>query len=328
MINITELVQTNEYKNFMAKLYAWGASVVLTGAMFKIQHWPGASVMLVVGMSTEVIIFFFSAFEPLHEEVDWSLVYPELAHIDEGDETPLHKEKRHERSESATTSEFKGLKKLEVMLESVDVNADLFETLGDGLNKLNQTTANLSDVTETTIATTTFADNVKNATHSVLELSDSYNKSKEALHQAINSLTASYQNSADIIAQSGKEVADNMTQSGQNLLINYQQFADAIKASSEAVAGEANEYSAKIDIINKNLAALNTAYELQIKETNGHLANSKQIFSGFANMMNNLKDAAEETQKYSNEVSKLSENVAELNSIYGNMLSSLNLITK
>ena len=63
----------------MAKLYGIGAAVVIIGAMFKIQHWPFASLLLVVGLSTEAVIFFFSAFEPPHEEVDWSLVYPELA---------------------------------------------------------------------------------------------------------------------------------------------------------------------------------------------------------------------------------------------------------
>lgn len=63
----------------MKFVYGWGASVVLLGALFKIMHWPGASYMLVAGMGTEVLIFFLSAFEPLHEEVDWTLVYPELA---------------------------------------------------------------------------------------------------------------------------------------------------------------------------------------------------------------------------------------------------------
>jgi len=67
------------WKKFMAKLYGIGAAVVIIGAMFKIQHWPFASALLVVGLSTEAVIFFFSAFEPLHEEPDWSLVYPELA---------------------------------------------------------------------------------------------------------------------------------------------------------------------------------------------------------------------------------------------------------
>lgn len=69
---------SKKFKNGMAKLYGWGASVVILGAMFKLMHWPGAGGMLVVGLSIEAVIFFFSAFEKPHEEPDWSLVYPEL----------------------------------------------------------------------------------------------------------------------------------------------------------------------------------------------------------------------------------------------------------
>ncbi|MFZ1695107.1 MAG: gliding motility protein GldL, partial [Flavobacteriales bacterium] len=58
----------------MAKLYGLGAAVVIVGALFKIQHWPLADLFLILGLSTEAIIFFFSAFEPPHEDPDWSLV--------------------------------------------------------------------------------------------------------------------------------------------------------------------------------------------------------------------------------------------------------------
>jgi len=80
-----EFAQTEKFKNFMAKLYGWGASVVILGALFKILHWPGADPMLIIGLGTESIIFFFSAFEPMKEEYDWSLVYPELAAMERGD---------------------------------------------------------------------------------------------------------------------------------------------------------------------------------------------------------------------------------------------------
>ena len=70
---------TKAWKNFMSKLYGIGAAVVIVGALFKIQHWPGAGPMLTVGLATEALIFIFSAFEPIHDEYDWSLVYPELA---------------------------------------------------------------------------------------------------------------------------------------------------------------------------------------------------------------------------------------------------------
>src|ERR1043165_8629858 len=84
-MGITELTQGKKFKMFMARLYGWGASIVIIGALFKIQHYKGAGFALVLGLSTEAVIFFFSAFEPPHEEVDWSLVYPELAGMHDED---------------------------------------------------------------------------------------------------------------------------------------------------------------------------------------------------------------------------------------------------
>ena len=82
--------QTKAGQNFMAKLYGIGASVVILGAMFKILHWPGADIMLTVGLTTEAVIFFISAFEKPHADYDWSLVYPELAGMDDdGNKSPV-----------------------------------------------------------------------------------------------------------------------------------------------------------------------------------------------------------------------------------------------
>ena len=74
-MNLTELVQSAGWKNFMAKLYGIGASIVLVGALFKIQHYAGGGFMITVGLATEAVIFFFSAFEPLHES---DLVAPQF----------------------------------------------------------------------------------------------------------------------------------------------------------------------------------------------------------------------------------------------------------
>ena len=65
-------VNGKRFKNFMAKLYGFGAAIVILGAMFKIMHWEGANYMLVIGLTTEAVIFFFSAFEKPATEYDWS----------------------------------------------------------------------------------------------------------------------------------------------------------------------------------------------------------------------------------------------------------------
>ena len=67
------------WKNIMKYTYGLGAAVVIMGALFKIMHWPGASLMLIVGLSTEAVIFIMSVMEPVHLDADWYRVFPELA---------------------------------------------------------------------------------------------------------------------------------------------------------------------------------------------------------------------------------------------------------
>src|SRR5512137_2761304 len=130
-MNIAEIVQSSGWKSFMAKLYGIGAAVVIVGALFKIMHWPFAGPMLVCGLSTEAIIFFFSAFEPLHEEVDWTLVYPELAGITDDDEMENYKE-------SVTSSRGNVvLEKFENLFEQSSLSPETLEKLGEGFAKLN-----------------------------------------------------------------------------------------------------------------------------------------------------------------------------------------------
>ncbi|MGD9977245.1 MAG: gliding motility protein GldL [Bacteroidales bacterium] len=95
-INIEEIVTSKKWKSFMKYLYGWGASVVILGALFKILHLKGAGPMLLLGMGTEAIIFFFSAFEPIHEELDWTLVYPELTGMTEEDEIKGYRSSRRQ----------------------------------------------------------------------------------------------------------------------------------------------------------------------------------------------------------------------------------------
>ena len=71
--------ESRKFKNIMKFVYGWGGAIVIIGALFKILHLPGAGFWLTFGLLTEAAIFFISAFEPLHEDPDWSLVYPELA---------------------------------------------------------------------------------------------------------------------------------------------------------------------------------------------------------------------------------------------------------
>ena len=81
--------ESKKFKTIMKYVYGYGGAIVIIGAMFKIQHWPGATIMLIGGLGIEAVIFMLSAHEPLHEEIDWTLAYPELA-LGHGDDDDVH----------------------------------------------------------------------------------------------------------------------------------------------------------------------------------------------------------------------------------------------
>jgi len=319
MINMSELVESSGWKNFMAKLYGIGAAVVIMGALFKIMHWPMASLMLIIGMGTEVVIFFFSAFEPMHEEVDWTLVYPELAGIRDDEEYAPVARGTQPMSGGGSFG------KLDEMLESADISPELFEKLGKGLKNLNQTTQNLMNVSDAANATNQFVDNIQAASESVSSMAESYGQSAQQLGGSVENLIGSYNSSAEIMEQSGKNIADQLTQASNGFLENYKSIEEKIQVNTELIANGNQSYNEKLESLNKNLSALNSVYELQLQNTNDHVETSKTLFGEMNDIMGNLKGSVDETNVYREEISKLNENLAALNSVYGNMLSAMNI---
>ncbi|TVQ76439.1 MAG: gliding motility protein GldL [Flavobacteriales bacterium] len=159
------------FKNFMAKLYGIGAAVVILGAMFKILHWPGADIMLIIGLSTESVIFFFSAFEKPASEYDWSLVYPELAGMDDLDEGMNRGGNRGGGGgmiQSSITGE------LDAMLEEAKIDSELIQSLGDGLRKFGDSASQLNTALEASTATNEYSEQLKMASKNMESLNALY----------------------------------------------------------------------------------------------------------------------------------------------------------
>lgn len=323
MINFAELTQSAGWKNFMGKLYGLGAAVVIMGALFKIMHWPFASPMLIMGMGTEVLIFVFSAFEPLHEEVDWTLAYPELAGIsEEEDFTPVSREVRSSGGGGG------GFGALDQMLENADIKPELFEKLGKGLKNLNQTTQNLMNVSDVAQATNQFVDNIQVASESVSSMTDSYGQSAEQLSSSVENLVGVYKDSSVAISETSKNVAEQFAQASEGFITNYKDTEEKIQSNIEMISKGNQTYNEKLESLNKNLSALNSVYELQMQNTNEHLKTSKNLYDDLGGIMENLKGSVDETNVYREEIAKLNNNLAALNNVYGNMLSAMNISNK
>jgi gliding motility-associated protein GldL len=257
------------YKTIMPKVYGIGAAVVIVGAMFKILHFAGANEMLEVGLSTEAIIFFLSAFEPAHAETDWSKVYPELS---EDFESPVAQPTRISNKPAAGDSP---LLKIDEMLKTAKVDQNLLDNLGKGLTNLATSASQMNNLSNAAVATNEYAKNVQSASTALAEMNKSYGT-------AMKAVTA---------------------------------MADASKDSSE--------YHSQVQKVTKNLAALNTIYEMELKDSDAHMKNMNKFYEGLSGAMSGLTKVGDNTQKFTSELSKLTDNLTSLNSVYGSMLTAM-----
>lgn len=364
--NISELVQGSKYKNFMKYLYGWGASIVLTGALFKLQHWTGAGIMLTVGMLTEAIIFFFSAFEPIVEEVDWSIVYPELAGIT--DQASAGRSSQGGGMdpgmlESVITSAlsksslniggFAGLggpvtpepapapapapaptpapaaaaapvmaggmvftEKFNEMLEKAEIGPELFVNIGHGLDRLSEASNGIARISDAVAASETFSRNMQRAGGAVGKFAESYENTGALVARTAQVLSQSFEGTAASIGETGK----NFAQGVQEIV---QKMGAQLTEASNAVGQGVSEAGQHLQGLNKNIEALNAAHELQVKNVEARMKESDALSAGVEDLMKRLAKTVEDSQKYSQSVAQLTDNVSQLNAIYGNMLSAM-----
>lgn len=281
-MRIREFVQQKWWKNFMGYLYSWGASIVMIGALMKLEHFPLSSYFLIAGLGTEAIIFFFAGFEPLPDDWEWDRVYPELA-----DKT-AKPEKRIARPAASGTA----MQRFDEMLEKAEISPELFTKLGNGMQKLSDTTNKMSEITVAHVETQQFTDSVKKASENLNAFGDSYKKTTEELNNSAASLTNSYTKTAELIG---------------------------------SLSTSSHSYTDQLEKMNKNLAALNSVYELQLRGEDSHLKSSKALYEGLDSMIDNLQASVQNTKQYRDEVEKLGKKLSALNKVYGNMLTAMNV---
>ncbi|GAA4036805.1 MAG: hypothetical protein RLZZ469_1955 [Bacteroidota bacterium] len=170
--------------------YGMGAAVVIVGALFKIAHFElgplTGTVMLTIGLLTEAAIFALSAFETPAKEIDWSLVYPELAG---GEARP--KDKKNEEAKDA-----QGLlsQKLDNMLKEAKIDGQLMESLGNSIKNFEGAAKAISPTVDSVASTKKYAEEMTKAATQL---------------ETLNGLYQVQLQSAERNAQINNEVAEN-----------------------------------------------------------------------------------------------------------------------
>jgi gliding motility-associated protein GldL len=231
------------FRNATHVIAGLGASVVIVGALFKIEHRPGASEMLTIGLITEAIIFALYAIMPLEES-------------------------GHESSGGGSAADA-----VAKQLEQAGIDQALLEKLKNSMSNLADNASSLGAVSSAAGAT------------------DNYVKSLESASLGISKL------------------------------------ADQYAASASAIAADADgNFGVETQKLGQNIAALNNVYELQLKSSQDYLNSTSQmnqLQESIKNVMSDLASSAQDTQIYRENMSMLSKNLTELNTVYGNMLRAL-----
>jgi gliding motility-associated protein GldL len=245
--------ESMKFKKIMGKVYGFGASVVIVGALFKIMHWPGANPMLILGLGTEALIFAISAFEPIHKELDWTLVYPELAGLDDGNNNKA----------KGTISQ-----QLDKMLEEAKVGPELISSLGNGLKSLSDNISGLRDLSSAAIATDEYTQSVKQASTSINGMNSSYAKAVEAMTGMVNASEGSKEYGSQIERMtknlsSLNSVYELEIAESNNHLKSINEFVgnlSKVVTSLSETQGQAEQFRSEIGKLSTNLTALNNVY--------------------------------------------------------------------
>jgi chromosome segregation ATPase len=245
--------------------------------------------MLIGGLGIEAVIFVLSAHEPLHEELDWTLAYPELA-LGHSDDDPhgLPEESSVEASDETVVEQ------LDNMLAKAKIEPELIESLGSGMRSLSENAGKLGDISSASDATNEYVENLKGASEKVGEMGGVYQQASSSISEKASQLGTA-----------------------------YEKAAASVEEITAASGGDSN-YGEQLDKVSTNLSALNNVYEMQIKGVNDHMRSNEEMLSGITELMTNLHSSLDDTKKYKETMSELTNNLESLNTVYGNMLSAMN----
>lgn len=322
-----KIFQTKAYKVIIGYVYGWGATAVIIGALFKIMHFPYAGLILTVGMVVEAFIFFVSAFEPAMEHYDWARVFPVLGKS----EANWDKDGSNAMSAMPVAAPVQtGIGTPQAVNANVDLGleaADL-DKLKAGIHKIAETADNFAGIVGDAPEV---ARKLAKASASFEELGERTQEVGKVLESSVKGLAGGCDEINKILLESTQDLTSRIKTNCEKLATNMGQSADNFDTLGKImdeqlknVKSQAENYTQQISAINKNISALNALYELQIHETQDCLESFRGMQGDMNEMLEHVSLSVDSAKLFKQESQQLANNVASLNSVYGNMLSVVN----
>jgi gliding motility-associated protein GldL len=290
MNNSTSFLESKLWKRLMAMAYGLGASVVIAGALFKLMHWPFASAMLITGMGTEAVIFIISAFEPLPKEYHWDTIFPELNSEDliiPGTQGHVSPQRQTQHYGSGSGGGGGGV--------NFDLSIDKTTTddLKDKIRKFSDSMGQMAGLS--------------------------------SLVEAASDLTGKMYSTSNSIVSIG-ESAGVLSDSYSKGSLVIQQLNEQSRAGLEQIHSGYEYYRGQLESLGRTMGALNSSYELYLQESKKVQGDYSTLRGEVQQLVGGMNTSISETQKLGAQMASLNNNVENLNSIYGSMLTAVNSV--
>ncbi|MGE7777928.1 MULTISPECIES: gliding motility protein GldL [Chitinophaga] len=230
---------TAKWLNFFVCI---AASVVIIGALFKLQHWPGADIALILGLSVEALIFFVYAFVP--------------------DSSPAP------AAGGVVVAGSPTLAKMDKMLEEADITPANLSRLSDNFSKLGTTVDKMRDISDVVAATGDYTAKTREAANAIGSVTQAYTNAAAAV-STFNNASESTRNFHEQVQSMTKNLAslnaiyELELQDTNNHLKAMNSFYSNLLTASKAMSGsvdDAKKTQEQITLLARNLSNLNTVY--------------------------------------------------------------------
>lgn len=302
--------------------YSWGASIVILGALFKLTHLPGANLMLWIGMGTEVIVFFISAFDRPYKSYKWESIFPNIkisgdTHTKKnewpeengngGTEAVLPEVVQQAIAKStAAAQQMAGVAAHPVAPQgaaavsgTVPAGVQGSPSAGGGVVILGGAAVSSGEDWAAGISGEVAANSpeVADATAVYLAKLESMAGTLERFNNATNALA---------------EVSDT-------LLKSYKSISD----NSDSITTNSAGYVDQMQSLNRNLMGLNTIYEIQLKSISSQIDTIDKVNIGLKRIKDMYEGSTGDSEKFNEEAAKMAQQMEELNKVYARMLKAM-----
>lgn len=296
--NIIEMFLSSEKgKRVLNFCYSWGASIVILGALFKLLHLPYANQLLFFAMITEAAVFFISAFERPQNEYHWEDVFPVLKSKNPLDRPAFAKENSDVAMNGINTGGTVIMNGNNVAQGNnagvtaaaslgLDVTEDDTRNLSDSIKKLSGAAEQISKMAELTEATQKYLEQIS----SVSEQMEKFN-----------------------------QVTSSLTEASDSLLNSYKTITD----HSDGVTQNSQSYIEQMEILNKNISGLNSAYEMQVKSISIQMENIERINSSLTRIREMYDGSVVDSSVFRSETEKMTQQISQLNQVYSRLLQAM-----